>query len=168
MRVLTLDRVGYVFLSRLFAQWRFVDGVPPTGEYTVCPGERFLCCCVLPLALCCFTACPALTGFHITNPDNLLPTFLSVPTQSYTLPLCTSGSHGLPHRQPQQFPAHPGEGFLRPFFTATYSFGICLRAPPPPGFHITNPDDFLPILEKALEMEGPVIIGVDVDYSHNK
>lgn len=35
------------------------------------------------------------------------------------------------------------------------------------GFHVTAADDFLPTLEKALEMKGPVIISVEVDYSHN-
>lgn len=35
------------------------------------------------------------------------------------------------------------------------------------GFHVAAADDFLPTLERALEMQGPVIISVDVDYSHN-
>ena len=32
---------------------------------------------------------------------------------------------------------------------------------------MTDADDFLPTLLAALEAGGPVIIAVDVDYSHN-
>ena len=36
------------------------------------------------------------------------------------------------------------------------------------GFYVQAADEFLPTLEKALEMEKPVLIAVDVDYSHNR
>ena len=38
----------------------------------------------------------------------------------------------------------------------------------PAGFQITDGAEFLPTLERALEMEGPVVIAVNVDYSQNR
>lgn len=35
------------------------------------------------------------------------------------------------------------------------------------GFTITDPDDFAPTLQRALEIDGPVLIDIPVDYSHN-
>ncbi|HTT40832.1 MAG TPA: acetolactate synthase AlsS [Burkholderiales bacterium] len=36
------------------------------------------------------------------------------------------------------------------------------------GFAVERADDFLPVLRKAMEMPGPVLIDVPVDYTHNK
>jgi acetolactate synthase-1/2/3 large subunit len=36
------------------------------------------------------------------------------------------------------------------------------------GFAVERADDFLPILRKAMEMPGPVLVDVAVDYTHNK
>jgi acetolactate synthase I/II/III large subunit len=36
------------------------------------------------------------------------------------------------------------------------------------GFAVERADDFLPVLRKAMEMPGPVLIDVPVDYRHNK
>ena len=36
------------------------------------------------------------------------------------------------------------------------------------GFAVERADDFLPVLRKAMEMPGPVLIDVAVDYTHNK
>jgi acetolactate synthase I/II/III large subunit len=36
------------------------------------------------------------------------------------------------------------------------------------GFAVERADDFLPVLRKAMELPGPVLIDVPVDYSHNK
>ena len=36
------------------------------------------------------------------------------------------------------------------------------------GFHITSPDDVGPTLKKAMAMDGPVLIGVPVDYRDNQ
>jgi acetolactate synthase-1/2/3 large subunit len=36
------------------------------------------------------------------------------------------------------------------------------------GFAVERPEDFAPTLRKAMEMPGPVLIDVPVDYSHNK
>jgi acetolactate synthase I/II/III large subunit len=36
------------------------------------------------------------------------------------------------------------------------------------GFAIQRPEEFAPTLRKAMEMHGPVLIDVPVDYSHNK
>jgi acetolactate synthase-1/2/3 large subunit len=35
------------------------------------------------------------------------------------------------------------------------------------GFMIDNPDDIAPIMKKAFDTPGPVIIGVHVDYRDN-
>ena len=35
------------------------------------------------------------------------------------------------------------------------------------GFKIAHPDEFLPTLRKAMEISGPVLIEIPVDYSHN-
>lgn len=36
------------------------------------------------------------------------------------------------------------------------------------GFHVTSPDDVGPTLKKAMAMDGPVLIGVPVDYRDNQ
>jgi len=36
------------------------------------------------------------------------------------------------------------------------------------GFAIERAEDFAPTLRKAMELSGPVLIDVPVDYSHNK
>jgi acetolactate synthase-1/2/3 large subunit len=36
------------------------------------------------------------------------------------------------------------------------------------GFAIERPEEFAPTLRKAMELPGPVLIDVQVDYSHNK
>jgi acetolactate synthase-1/2/3 large subunit len=36
------------------------------------------------------------------------------------------------------------------------------------GFAVERADDFLPVLRKVMELPGPVLIDVPVDYSHNK
>jgi len=36
------------------------------------------------------------------------------------------------------------------------------------GFHVERPEAFAPTLRKAMEISGPVIIEVPVDYSHNR
>jgi acetolactate synthase-1/2/3 large subunit len=36
------------------------------------------------------------------------------------------------------------------------------------GFAVERADDFLPVLRKAMEMPGPVLVDVAVDYTHNK
>jgi acetolactate synthase I/II/III large subunit len=36
------------------------------------------------------------------------------------------------------------------------------------GFAVEHAEDFLPILRKAMELPGPVVIDVPVDYSHNR
>ncbi len=35
------------------------------------------------------------------------------------------------------------------------------------GFRITQPEEFVPILRKAMEIPGPVLIDIPVDYTHN-
>jgi acetolactate synthase-1/2/3 large subunit len=35
------------------------------------------------------------------------------------------------------------------------------------GFRIESPDDFVPTLRRAMEIPGPVLIDIPVDYSHN-
>jgi acetolactate synthase-1/2/3 large subunit len=36
------------------------------------------------------------------------------------------------------------------------------------GFHVTSPDEVKPVLAKAMAMDGPVLIGVPVDYRDNQ
>lgn len=36
------------------------------------------------------------------------------------------------------------------------------------GFHIASPDEIEPVLEKAMAMDGPVLVGVPVDYRDNQ
>jgi acetolactate synthase I/II/III large subunit len=35
------------------------------------------------------------------------------------------------------------------------------------GFTIARPDDIVPTLKRALDMPGPVVVGVPVDYRDN-
>jgi acetolactate synthase-1/2/3 large subunit len=35
------------------------------------------------------------------------------------------------------------------------------------GFAVRRPDEFAPILRKAMNTSGPVLIDIPVDYSHN-
>ncbi len=35
------------------------------------------------------------------------------------------------------------------------------------GFRVEHPDQFVPILRRAMETPGPVLIDIPVDYSHN-
>ncbi|NGX48056.1 MAG: Acetolactate synthase [Chlamydiae bacterium] len=36
------------------------------------------------------------------------------------------------------------------------------------GFRVNQPEEFLPLLEKAFSIEGPTILEIPIDYSHNK
>lgn len=74
---------------------------------------------------------------------------------------------------PQQLPAFlHSNPFQLPVLSSPSPLACCnlfaCSLHPSAGFHITEADQFLPTLDKALEMDCPVIISVDVDYSHNK
>lgn len=74
-------------------------------------------------------------------------------------------------------PAHDAADFLPclnrcsppdPLLPPTAAPLPCCCFSPAAGFQVESADDFLPTLEKALEMEGPVVVAVNVDYSQNR